>query len=175
MCEVSTLLAISSAASVAGTLHSAHEQGKAYTANAEAANQAKMQEDQQMAEVFAQKQQDAAQEKISINRRTMETAARARVAMGESGASDNTGGVIGDIMRQGLEANQGVTQNLARDTRQLHWDQVGSASRAQSRINSVARPSVAGTLLQAGAQAASGAANYKYAKANQGTPKKKIT
>ena len=80
-------------------------------------------------------------------------------------SSDNTGGVIGDIVRQGLEANQGVTQNLSRDSRQLSWDQVASASRAQSRINSVARPSVAGTLLQAGSQAASGAAQYKIAKA----------
>jgi len=170
MCEITTLLAISSAMSVAGTLNAAHEQGKAYTANAEAANLAKMQEDQQNAEVFAQKQQDAAQEKISNNRKTMETAARARVAMGESGASDNTGGVVGDIVRQGLEANQGVTQNLGRESRQLHWDQVASTSRAQSRINSVARPSVAGTLLQAGSQAAQGAANYKYAKA-QAKPK----
>lgn len=171
MCEITTLLAISTAMSVAGTLNAANEQGKAYTANAKAANLAKMQEDQQNDEIFAQKQQDAAQQKISNNRQTAQTAARARVAMGESGASDNTGGVIGDIVRQGLEANQGVTQNLSRDSSQLSWDQVASASRAQSRINSVARPSVAGALLQAGSQAASGAASYKTAKAEEAKSK----
>lgn len=146
------MMAISTGLSVAGTLYSAREQNKAHRENAEAANAAKIQEDQQIQAQQAQRQQDAAQQKIAATQDARVAAARARVAEGESGASLNNNAVVQNIIRQGLTANTLTEQNMSRANQQTQWDLQASANRAQSRINQVSKADPIATALQVGGQ-----------------------
>ena len=135
---------------VVGTIQAQQQhkaQNKAFVANAEAANQAKMDEDRMINLQQSQEQEAAAAQTIEQNRQTQELAARATVAGGESGGFLNNNAVIQDIVRQGLEANTMTGQNLGRTTAQLGEQRLGATSRAQSRINSVSKASNAATGL----------------------------
>ena len=123
-------------------------QAKAYEKNAELANQAKMDEDRMINLREAQEQEAAAQQAIEQDRQTQQVAARATVAGAESGGFLNNNAVMQDIVRQGLEANTMTGQNLERTTAQLGEERLGARTRAQSRINSVARPSAAATAIR---------------------------
>jgi len=103
-----------------------------------AAVQAKVDADRQINLQQLQNDEAAAVEAFSNDARTKELVARSVVAGGESGAIGNTNNaIIANVMRQGLEANTMVTQNLGRETAQLGEARLGQQSTYQSRINAV--------------------------------------
>jgi hypothetical protein len=121
MCEpVSITLGIMSAAGGIMAAQAASDaQDAAYEENVRASNQAKMDADRQINLQEAQAQEAAAQEQILNDLKTKELASRAIVAGGESGALGNsTNAVQQNIVRQGLEANTMLTQNLGRELAQ---------------------------------------------------------
>lgn len=154
------LMIASTALSTLGTIHGVNEQKKAAKKNAEAANQAKNQEDQQININQANQQQDAAAQKIRNNQEAQKAAARARVAQGESGGSLNNNAVLQDIMAQGLTGNNQISTNLDRLEVDNKYQKIAATNRAQSRINSVAMPSNTAAALTIGSDIASGASNY---------------
>mgnify|MGYP003142832886 CR=1 FL=1 len=129
-------------------------QRDAYKANANMANRAKMDEDRMINLRESQEQEKAAQQQIAQDLETRQIASRAQVAAGQTGGFLNNNVVMQDIVRQGLEANTMTSQNLERTTAQLGEERRGAATRAQSRINSVARPSRTATVLKIGQGAA---------------------
>lgn len=158
MCDPLTIASIGM--QTLGAIETNKAQGKAYEANAAAANRAKMDEDRMINLRQSQEQEKAAQQKIAQDLETQQIASRVQAT--DSGGFLNNNAVMQDIVRQGLEANTMTSQNLERTTAQLQEERRGAATRAQSRINSVARPSRRGTMLQIGAGAASTAAAAGY-------------
>ena len=163
-------MAISTAMSAAGQVVSYDQQKKAKRANDKAATKAKMDEDRQIQLQQSQVQEKAAGEKIANNRDVRNTTARAQVAAGESGGLLNNNAVIQDVMRQGLEANSMVGQNLGRSQQQSLEEMRGADNRFTSRINSVAAPSALGAGLSIGSDLAMGGAKIK--SYNAANPKK---
>jgi len=162
MCDPATAMAVASTAiSTAGAVQGHNAQNKAYVQNAQMARIAKMDEDRMINLREAQEQEAAAQQQIEQDRQTQELAARANVAGGESGGFLNNNAVIQDIVRQGLEANTTTGQNLERTKAQLSEQRLGANTRAQSRINSVAKSSAAATGLQIAGSAINTGAKYK--------------
>ena len=98
----------------------------------------------------AQEDTAAAEQKLQTDLEVMQQTARAEVAGGESGVSLNNNAVIQDMERQGLVANTGVDRNLDTTMQGLQEERLGSKSRAQSRINSVSKPSSTATGLKIG-------------------------
>jgi hypothetical protein len=98
----------------------------------------------------AQEDTAAAEQKLQTDLEVMQQTARAEVAGGESGVSLNNNAVIQDMERQGLMANTGVDRNLDTTMQGLQEERLGSKSRAQSRINSVSKPSSTATGLKIG-------------------------
>jgi len=139
----------------------AHQAGKkAYKANAKNAAEAKVNEDRLINQRQGQEQEATASKKLADQLKTQQLVSTAQVAAGESGGTLNNNAVIQNIMRQGLESNTMAGQNLGRTTAQLGEERLGAGTRAQSRINSVTRPSgaaaslgIASTLAQGGASA----------------------
>jgi len=160
MCDPLTIAAIGMSTMSALEGHKA--QGKAYEANAAAANQAKIDEDRMINLQQAKEEEKAAQQRIATDLETQQTASRAQVAAAQTGGFLNNNAVVQDILRQGLNADTMTSQNLDRTVSQLGEERAGAMSRAQSRINSVARPSRTATMLQIGASAASTAAMAGY-------------
>ena len=159
MCE--PYLTIASVAMSAGSaIQGANAQADAYQANAAAANRAKMDEDRMINLREAQEQEKAAQQKIARDLETQQIASRVQAT--DSGGFLNNNAVMQDIVRQGLEANTMTTQNLERTTAQLGEDRRGASTRAQSRINSVSRPSRMATGLQIGSSLASAASTDSF-------------
>ena len=154
------LMIASTALSTLGTVHGIREQKKAARENAEAANEAKNQEDQQINISQANQQQDAAEQKIRNNQEAQKAAARAAVAQGESGGSLNNNAVLQDIGAQGLTGNNQVSTNLDRLEVDSKYQKIAAKNRAQSRINSVAMPSNFAAGLQIGSDITSGASDY---------------
>ena len=141
-------------------------QDAAYEENLRASTQAKRDADRQINLQQAQSDEAAAQEKIANDLEVQQTLARAVVAGGESGASGNsTNAVQNDIIRQGLEANNMITQNLGRETAQMNEERLGATSNYTSRVNSVSRGAGVGVGTLIGA-AAGAAGSYKNAKAS---------
>lgn len=142
MCEpVSITLGIMSAAGSLMAADAASDaQDAAYEENVRASNQAKMDADRQINLQEAQAQEAAAQEQLMNDLETQQTLARAVVAGGESGVQGNSITAVQEsIVRQGLEANTMVTQNLGRELAQLGEERLGEQSRHTSRINSVSK------------------------------------
>lgn len=160
MTAMQQLMLASTAISAVGTVVGIQEQKKSAKKNAEAANKAKMDEDQQININQANQQQDAAEQKIRNNQEARKAAARARVAEGESGGSLNNNAVLQDIMAQGLSGNNQISTNLDRLEVDTKYQKIAATNRAQSRINSVAMPSNLSAGLQIGSDIASGATNY---------------
>lgn len=158
MCDPLTIAAIS--LSTMGAIEGHNAQRDAYKANAKAASQAKVDEDRMINQQEAQIQEQAAQAKIAQDLETQQIASRAQAT--DSGGFLNNNAVIQDIVRQGLVANNMTSQNLERQQAQLGEERIGAERRAQSRINSVARPSRTATALQIGASAATTAAMAGY-------------
>jgi len=162
MCDpVTASLAIASfVASTASAVQGHKAQNKAYEANAEMANKAKMDEDRMINLQESQEQEAAATQTIEQNRQTQELSARANVAGGESGGFLNNNAVVQDIVRQGLEANTMTGQNLDRTTAQLGEARLGANTRAQSRINSVSKSERSAVGLQIAGNAIDTAAKF---------------
>lgn len=129
---------MSMAASVSAANAASDAQDAAKVESDRAAVQAKVDADRQINLQQLQNDEAAAVEAFSNDARTKELVARSVVAGGESGAIGNTNdAIIANVMRQGLEANTMVTQNLGRETAQLGETRLGQQSTYQSRINAV--------------------------------------
>ncbi|MCS5594667.1 MAG: hypothetical protein NZ730_09010 [Porticoccaceae bacterium] len=142
MCDpVSITLGIMSAVSSVQQASAASDaQDAAYEENLRASNEAKKDADRQINLQQAQADEAAATEKLQNDLQTQETLARAVVAGGESGAQGNsTVAAQENIVRQGLEANNMITQNLEREIDQLHEERLGTQSTHTSRVNSVSK------------------------------------
>jgi len=142
MCEpvsISIALgAMSAAASIQQANAASDAQDAAKAESDRAAVQAKVDADRQINLQQLQNNEAAAVEAFNNDARTKELVARSVVAGGESGAIGNTNNaIIANVMRQGLEANTMVTQNLGRETAQLGEARLGQQSTYQSRINAV--------------------------------------
>jgi len=142
MCEpvsISIALgAMSAAASIQQANAASDAQDAAKAESDRAAVQAKVDADRQINLQQLQNDEAAAVEAFTNDARTKELVARSVVAGGESGAIGNTNNaIIANVMRQGLEANTMVTQNLGRETAQLGETRLGQQSTYQSRINAV--------------------------------------
>ena len=138
-----------------------------------AAVQAKIDADRQINLQQLQNDEAAAVEAFSNDARTKELVARSVVAGGESGVIGNTNdAIIANVMRQGLQANTMVTQNLGRETAQLKESSLGQTSSYQSRINSVSGGAgisfgqVLGAISGGAQVASSASASMSSAKAN---------
>ena len=114
-------------------------QDRAYEENLRASNQAKMDQDRQINLQQAQLEEQAATETLANNLQTRSLVSRATQAQAESGGMLNNNAIIQDTLRQGLQANTMVGQNLSRDVAQLGEQRLGATSTAQSRINSVSK------------------------------------
>ena len=129
---------MSMAASVQAANAASDAQDAAKSESDRAAVQAKSDADRQINLQQLQNDEAAAVEAFSNDARTKELVARSVVAGGESGALGNTNNaIIANVMRQGLEANTMVTQNLGRESAQLGETRLGQQSTYQSRINAV--------------------------------------
>lgn len=164
MCEPTTLALISGGLNMASGIAAHNAQEEAYQTNKQNALQAQTDELRMINLQQAQEQEKAAQEQIQNDLNTMQTSSRATVAGGESGALLNNNSILQDIARQGEVANTGITQNLGRTEQQLQEERLGTKTRAQSRINSVAKPSKTATMLGIANSAVSAGYDYKMAK-----------
>lgn len=156
MCDPTVLAASSFASSIMQAQAASDAQDAAYEENLRASTQAKRDADRQINLQQAQAQEAAADEQLANDLKSRELLARAVVAGGESGGNGNsTVAVQENIIRQGLEANTMVTQNLEREIDQLGEDRLGAKSTYTSRVNSVSRGSGVGigTVLGAAANA----------------------
>ena len=163
MCDPVLGLAIASGSlSTLGAIEGYNAQRDAYKANAKAANQAKIDEDRMINLRQSQEQEKAAQQKIAQNLETQQIASRVQAT--DSGGFLNNNAVMQDIVRQGLVANNMTSQNLDRTTAQLGEERIGATRRAQSRINSVDRPSRTGAVSQIGSGAVQAGTNYQMMK-----------
>jgi len=149
--------AIAIGAQVLGAVQGHNAQADAYEANAAAANAAKVLEDEATLADLAQKETAAAEEKIARDLQGMQQLATARTSAGESGVSGNS---VDALMN---ELNAGVLRGNTTTSRNFAIDQLGAKRQlesnkrtAQSRINSVAKPSKAATALQIGGAVAGG-------------------
>lgn len=159
MCDPVTILASAQAVlSTAGAIEGHNAQRDAYKANAKAANQAKIDEDRMINLQESQLQEQTAQAKIAQDLETRQIASRVQAT--DSGGFLNNNAIVQDIVRQGLVANNMTSQNLERQQAQLGEERIGAERRAQSRINSVARPSRTATYLQIGSGAVQAGTNY---------------
>lgn len=157
MCEpVSITLGIMTAASgIMGAQAQSDAQDAAYAENVRASTQAKRDADRQINLQEAQAQEAAAQEQLQNDLKTQQLVSRAVVAGGESGAlGQSTLAAQENIVRQGLEANTMITQNLGREVAQLGESRLGAKSNYTSRINSVSQGAGVGIGQVLGAGAA---------------------
>lgn len=145
MCEPMTLLAIggslmgSAAANKAANAQSEY-QDQLHEENRKQADAAAINEYAQANAEEAQAGEAAAQKQMANDLMAREQAARANVAAAQSGAIDNTGNVgAAQIIRQGLEANTQIGQNLARDQQTFGLQREGIRNRQYSRIQSVSK------------------------------------
>lgn len=150
MCNPPLLAATAATMKILG----ANEQYKAQKVkeqvNRRNALQAQKDEQRQINIQAAQEDTAAAEQKLQTDLDTRVMASRATVAGGESGAVLNNNAVLQDIERQGLVSNTAVDRNLDNTMQGLQEQRLGARSRAQSRINSVSKPSSTATALKIG-------------------------
>jgi hypothetical protein len=162
MCEPMTIMALSSAAlSVAGSVKSHNAQAGAFDDNTKAAHAAKVEEDRMAQEDSAVTDQAAAQEKIDRGLEGMKSSATALTSAGESGVSGNSiDALMNELDASVLRGNTTTTQNLELSQRGTQRQLASNKRTAQSRINSVAKPSKSATALSIAGTLASTAASY---------------
>ena len=140
------------AAQAAQGVMSHQAQAAAASANADAAKFAAMSEYRQLNMQQRQEQTIAAQRKLAADLQEAELLARGSVAAGEAGVQGaSVDAMLANISRGALEEKNVLTQNLESYNRQLDEQRIGVQSRAQSRINQVARPSFLGTVASTAA------------------------
>ena len=150
MCNPPLLAAASAGMSILGASQQHQAQKVKEQVNRRSALAAQNDELRQINIQAAQEDTAAAEQKLQTDLEVMQQTARAEVAGGESGVSLNNNAVIQDMARQGLVANTGVDRNLDTTMQGLQEERLGSKSRAQSRINSVSKPSSTATGLKIG-------------------------
>ena len=150
MCNPPLLAAASATMSIMGASQAHQAQKVKEQVNRRNALAAQNDELRQINIQAAQEDTAAAEQKLQTDLEVMQQTSRAEVAGGESGVSLNNNAVIQDMARQGLVANTGVDRNLDTTMQGLQEDRLGSKSRAQSRINSVSKPSSTATGLKIG-------------------------
>ena len=137
------------AAQAAQGVASHQAQSAQASANARAAQAAAMSEYRQLNMQQRQEETIAAQRKLAAQLQEAELLARGTVAAGEAGvAGRSVEDVLSNISRGALEEQNILTQNLEAYNRQLDEQRTGVKTRAQSRINQVAQPSILGTGLK---------------------------
>ena len=137
------------AAQAAQGVASHQAQSAQASANAKAAQAAAMSEYRQLNMQQRQEETIAAQRKLAAQLQEAELLARGTVAAGEAGvAGRSVEDVLSNISRGALEEQNILTQNLEAYNRQLDEQRTGVKTRAQSRINQVAQPSILGTGLK---------------------------
>ena len=150
MCNPPLLAAASATMSIMGASQAHQAQKVKEQVNRRNALAAQNDELRQINIQAAQEDTAAAEQKLQTDLEVMQQTSRAEVAGGESGVSLNNNAVIQDMERQGLVANTGVDRNLDTTMQGLQEERLGSKSRAQSRINSVSKPSSTATGLKIG-------------------------
>ena len=150
MCNPPLLAAASAGMSILGASQQHQAQKVKEQVNRRNALAAQTDELRQINIQAAQEDTAAAEQKLQTDLETMQTEARAEVAGGESGVVLNNNAILQDIERQGLVANTAVDRNLDNTIQGLQEERLGSKSRAQSRINSVSKPSSTATGLKIG-------------------------
>lgn len=150
MCNPPLLAAASATMSIMGASQAHQAQKVKEQVNRRNALAAQSDELRQINIQAAQEDTAAAEQKLQTDLDTRVTASRATVAGGESGAILNNNAILQDIERQGLVANTAVDRNLDNTMQGLQEERLGSKSRAQSRINSVSKPSSTATGLKIG-------------------------
>ncbi len=150
MCNPPLLAAASAGMSILGASQQHQAQKVKEQVNRRNALAAQNDELRQINIQAAQEDTAAAEQKLQTDLEVMQQTSRAEVAGGESGVSLNNNAVIQDMERQGLVANTGVDRNLDTTMQGLQEERLGSKSRAQSRINSVSKPSSTATGLKIG-------------------------
>ncbi len=144
-----------------GAIQGHNAQADAYDANARAAHAAKVEEDRMAQEDAAVADAAAAQEKIDRGLEGMKSSATALTSAGESGVSGNSiDALMGELDASVLRGNTTTTQNLELSQRGTQRQLASNKRSAQSRINSVAKPSKAATALSIAGTAASTGASY---------------
>jgi hemolysin activation/secretion protein len=150
MCDPVSLAIGSTVMNIAAANQQHKAQQQQYEANKQNALQAQKDEQRQINLEAAQEDTKAAEKKVETDLNTRVVASRAAVAGGESGATLNNNAVLQDIERQGLMANTAIDRNLGNTMLNLQEQRLGAKTRAQSRINSVSRPSRTATGLKIG-------------------------
>ena len=150
MCDPVLLATASAGMTILGASQAHQAQKVKEQVNRRSALAAQTDELRQINIQAAQEDTAAAEQKLQTDLEVMQQTARAEVAGGESGVSLNNNAVIQDMERQGLMANTGVDRNLDTTMQGLQEERLGSKSRAQSRINSVSKPSSTATGLKIG-------------------------
>lgn len=136
------------AAQAAQGVASYQAQSAQASANARAAQAAAMSEYRQLNMQQRQEETIAAQRKLAAQLQEAELLARGTVAAGEAGvAGRSVEDVLSNISRGALEEQNVLAQNLEAYNRQLDEQRTGVRTRAQSRINQVAQPSLMGSAL----------------------------
>jgi hypothetical protein len=160
MCHPALLIAGGSMQAM-GTLQGHNAQADAFDANAKAAHAAKVEEDRMAQEDSAVTDQAAAQEKIDRGLEGMKSSATALTSAGESGVSGNSiDALMNELDASVLRGNTTTTQNLELSQRGTQRQLASNRRTAQSRINSVAKPSKSATALSIAGTVASTAASY---------------
>ena len=160
MCHPALIIA-GGAMSVAGTVMGHNSQSKAFDENAKAAHAAKVEEDRMAQEDSAVADTAAVQEKIDRGLEGMKSSATALTSAGESGVSGNSiDALMNELDASVLRGNTTTTQNLELSQRGTQRQLASNKRSAQSRINSVAKPSKAASALSIAATVASTAGAY---------------
>ena len=160
MCHPALLIAGGSMQAL-GTLQGHNAQADAFDDNATAAHAAKVEEDRMAQEDSAVTDQAAAQEKIDRGLEGMKSSATALTSAGESGVSGNSiDALMNELDASVLRGNTTTTQNLELSQRGTQRQLASNRRTAQSRINSVAKPSKSATALSIAGTVASTAASY---------------
>jgi len=160
MCHPAVLIA-GGAMQALGTLQGHNAQADAFDDNARAAHAAKVEEDRMVQEDAAVSDQAAAQEKIDRGLEGMKASSTALTSAGESGVSGNSiDALMGELDASVLRGNTTTTQNLELSQRGTQRQLASNKRTAQSRINSVAKPSKSATALSIAGTVASTASSY---------------
>ena len=131
------------------TIHGQNQQAKMFEANAKAANQAKIYEDQAVNEDLALKQEVAAEEMINRDMEARKKKSTAFASALESGVRGNSvDALLSELEASALRGNTITARNLEVDRRTAGRQFESNTRTAQSRINSVAKPSKTAAGLQ---------------------------
>lgn len=144
-----------------GTIQGHNAQADTFDANARATHAAKVEEDRMVQEDAAVADAAAAKEKIDRGLEGMKASATALTSAGESGVSGNSiDALMNELDASVLRGNTTTTQNLELSQRGTQRQLASNKRTAQSRINSVAKPSKSATALSIAGTAASTGASY---------------